>query len=252
MKVFQDYAYYYNMFYKDKEYGKEAEIVDQLIKKYKTCEAKEILNLGCGTGRHDVELSKLGYVVDGIDLSPNMIEIAKANNKNSVYEIADVRNYRSYKKYNVVVSLFHVISYQNDNQDVLDSFTTANAALNIGGLFVFDVWHGPGVLCDLPTNRIKRVENNEKYAIRYCTPYMNANTNIVNVTYDILIIDKKSSKSEYMKEEHHMRYFFTPEIKEYLKESGFTLLTYVDCKSLNTPDYNSWTVYYVAQKIKDI
>lgn len=100
----------------------------------------------------------------------------------------------------------------------------------------------------MPTKRLKRVENDEKYAIRYCSPDMDANTNVVNVIYDIMIIDKKTGVAEHMKEEHHMRYFFTPEIREYLKETGFELLAFVDCKSLRTPDYNSWTCYYIARK----
>ena len=33
MEVFQDYAYYYNMIYKEKNYAEEAKIVDRLIKK---------------------------------------------------------------------------------------------------------------------------------------------------------------------------------------------------------------------------
>lgn len=38
---------------------------------------RKLLNLGCGTGKHDREFEKLGYKVKGIDLSPKMIEIAE-------------------------------------------------------------------------------------------------------------------------------------------------------------------------------
>ena len=34
MEVFQDYAYYYNAFYQDKDYTAEAKQVDELLKKY--------------------------------------------------------------------------------------------------------------------------------------------------------------------------------------------------------------------------
>lgn len=76
METFQDYAYYYNAFYQDKDYKSEAKQVDILLQKYGQ-NIKKIINYGCGTGRHDIELSKLGYDCSGIDVSPLMIDIAK-------------------------------------------------------------------------------------------------------------------------------------------------------------------------------
>jgi SAM-dependent methyltransferase len=37
-----------------------------------------LLDAGCGTGRYAVELARRGYVVEGIDRSPGLIEVAKA------------------------------------------------------------------------------------------------------------------------------------------------------------------------------
>lgn len=37
----------------------------------------EILDAGCGTGRYSRELARRGYIVHGVDLSPELIEIAK-------------------------------------------------------------------------------------------------------------------------------------------------------------------------------
>ncbi len=76
---FNEYARYYNLFYGDKDYKHEAEIIDRLIKKYNYENAKnalKILNLGCGTGKHDHELNCLGYKIKGIDLSEEMVNIA--------------------------------------------------------------------------------------------------------------------------------------------------------------------------------
>ena len=39
--------------------------------------AARILDIGCGTGRHSIELSKRGYTVTGIDLSESMLKRAK-------------------------------------------------------------------------------------------------------------------------------------------------------------------------------
>lgn len=60
METFQDYAYYYNAFYQDKDYKAEAAQIDGLLKKYGS-NISAIINYDCGTGRHDIELFKMGY-----------------------------------------------------------------------------------------------------------------------------------------------------------------------------------------------
>lgn len=81
MEVFKDYAYYYNAFYQDKDYVAEAVQIDFLLKKYGK-DISTVINYGCGTGRHDIELAKMGYHCTGIDMSELMIEIANNNVRN--------------------------------------------------------------------------------------------------------------------------------------------------------------------------
>lgn len=151
MEVFKDYAYYYNAFYQEKDYKEEAAQVDILLKKYGK-NIQSILNFGSGTGRHDIELTKLGYQCNGVDVSPIMVDLGRKNAKRERldidFSVEDIRIFRAKVKYDAVISLFHVMSYQNKNQDVLNAFNSARNALNKGGVFLFDVWYGPGVLSD--------------------------------------------------------------------------------------------------------
>lgn len=252
MEVFQDYAYYYNAFYKDKNYGKEAEQVNRILKMH-GCDRGTLLNLGCGTGRHDIELSNLGYQCTGVDMSPLMIKIAnenakEANNQISFF-VADIREYEPKCKYNAVISLFHVMSYQNDNRDILAAFYTARKALDEGGIFLFDVWYGPGVLTDKPVVRVKEVEDEENRLIRIARPIMHDKKSIVEVCYEVLVINKETSIVKTINEIHSMRYFFRPEIEILLRESGFELIDNMDCQSLGETDYSSWTSYFIAKAI---
>lgn len=64
MEVFKDYAYYYNAFYRDKDYASEAAQVDVLLKKYGR-DISNIINYGCGTGKHDLVLSQWDIDVQG-------------------------------------------------------------------------------------------------------------------------------------------------------------------------------------------
>lgn len=252
MEQFQDYAYYYNAFYKDKDYKKEAEVTEHLFKKWGDEKQHYILNLGCGTGRHDIEFAKMGYCVTGVDLSPQMIEVAKRNNDQKEfavdYEVADVRNYPAKRKYDVVVSLFHVMSYQNTNKDIIDAFCTAAKAVREGGIFVFDLWYGPGVLSDKPSVRFKTAEDDNYIIYRIADPLMHVEENVVDVNYRVFVIERETGYTQLIEEVHKMRYFFIPELKSYLQQAGFELLECLDSNTLEKTDFSSWTSICVARK----
>ena len=252
MEVFKDYAYYYNAFYQDKDYRSEAGQIDYLLKKYNDGIDK-IINFGCGTGKHDVELVKLGYTCKGIDMSPLMIEIARDNaQKEDIkidFAVENICDYKSQDKYDAVISLFHVMSYQNKNEEILAAFQSARNALNSGGIFIFDTWYGPGVLSDKPIVRVKEIEDSENRLIRIARPIMHDKENIVDVNYEVLIINKNTNKVQTINEVHNMRYFFRPEIEKLLDEAGFELLEQLDCNTLENTSFNSWTCYFIARAI---
>lgn len=252
LKNFDEYAYYYNAFYGEKDYKAEAQIISSLIDRYwdSNSKPKKILNLGCGTGKHDVELSKLGYQIKGIDISENMISTARSTSQSDliIYEVGDVRDFRDNIKYDVCTSLFHVMSYQNSNDDLRASILTASQELRTKGLFIFDCWYGPGVLTERPEVRIKRIDDERSILIRHAIPVMHPAKNIVDVNYEILIIDKETKVVSAINEVHSMRYLFTPEIELMLQEFGFELLDCLDCNSLEKVTYDSWTAFFIAKK----
>lgn len=252
MEVFQDYAYYYNSFYKDKDYVEEAKQVNEILKKYGR-NIKSIINFGCGTGRHDIELIKLGYEMEGIDLSAGMIDVAKKNVLSlgmcEELSVSDVRSFVPKKKYDAVISLFHVMSYQNRNEDILNAFKTARKCLDKEGIFLFDVWYGPGVLTDLPVVRVKEVEDERYKLTRIARPVLHDKTNVVDVCYEVLITSKIDNVTKTINEVHNMRYFFRPELELLLNMTGFELIDNIDCNSLSDTDYNSWTSYFIVKAV---
>ena len=76
--VFADYARYYDLLYRDKDYAAEAEYVAGLIRKFHPS-ARSILELGSGTGIHAGLLAKKGCEVTSVDLSPDIVNIARSN-----------------------------------------------------------------------------------------------------------------------------------------------------------------------------
>ena len=157
--VFDAYAAYYDLLYRDKDYAGEAAYVQGLIRRHAPG-ARHILELGCGTGRHADALTNLGFRVTGVDRSGEMVARAReraVGRQDLQFMEGDLRDFRSGRKYEVVLALFHVMSYQTENADLAAAFTTAAEHLAPGGIFIFDCWYGPGVLTDPPTTRVRRL-----------------------------------------------------------------------------------------------
>ncbi|MGZ8393579.1 MAG: class I SAM-dependent DNA methyltransferase, partial [Nitrospira sp.] len=148
MTVFGDYAHYYNLLYRDKDYAGETEYIASLLERFRP-EARNIVELGSGTGRHADLLSRKGYVIHGIELSSEMLAQARsfsACNDKLTFSQGDIRKVRLQTLFDAALSLFHVISYQATNNDLLAAFRTAREHLSAAGIFIFDCWYGPAVL----------------------------------------------------------------------------------------------------------
>lgn len=250
MNVFKDYSKYYNLLYKDKNYYAEVDYVIDLINLYHPS-TKTILNLGCGTGNHDFIFADKGYQVTGVDLSQDMIDVAnskKVNQSKIEFVQADIRDVQLLKQFDVVMSLFHVMSYQTSNADLDKALQTANLHLPKGGLFIFDCWYGPGVLTDRPTIRNKQFEDENYIVNRLSTPTMYANDNCVDVEFKVTIVDKKTQQQFTLNEVHKMRYLFVPEIEYVLNNNGFNLVLSEEWLSRKDLTYTSWNATVVAIK----
>lgn len=253
MDRFKLYAQYYDLLYLDKNYIAEAEYIDKIIKQYGVS-AQKILNLGCGTGKHDYILARLGYQVTGIDIADEMtrqaINNTPADIKDQLIFLTDDIRITSLKEiFDVVVSLFHVMSYQVTNQDLSAAINTAYQHLPGDGLFIFDCWYGPGVLTDPPVTRIKRMANDNINITRLAESTVNSLENTVDVNYTILINPVDSNQVTEITESHKMRYIFKSEI-ELLISSKFKILKTFEWLTHEEPTLNSWNAVFILQKLK--
>lgn len=142
MNQFGDlYSQYYDLLYSDKDYIGEVEYIDGLIKA-NSINAKTLLDMGCGTGKHAELFCDKGYVVHGIDLSEDMLKIAEIKRMGKEDKLSfshsNISELNLDKKFDVVVSLFHVMSYQNSNEELIKAFEVAKNHLNDDGIFL--VW----------------------------------------------------------------------------------------------------------------
>jgi SAM-dependent methyltransferase len=252
--VFGNYARYYDLLYQDKDYLGETQFIQNLIQTHAPG-AHSILELGCGTGIHASLLAQQGYQVDGVDISREMLQKAGDRLSNLPVEVSsrlnfahgDIRQLRLNQTFDVILSLFHVISYQISNDDLMAAFTTVKQHLNPGGIFIFDVWYGPAVLSDRPSVRIKRFEDECILATRIAEPYTYVKENRVDINYQVFIRDKNTESVNVVNEIHQMRYIFNTEIEQILYELKMQAIKCREWMSDREPGFDTWGVYWIVR-----
>ena len=247
MSVFAGYSRYYDLLYRDKDYAGEANYIAGLIRRYAP-QAISVMEIGCGTGAHAAELAQRGFEVSGVDMSEGMLEAADHRRSSLAPDIAskpsfahgDARSVRLDRKFDVVISLFHVMSYQTSNADLGHAFTTAREHLKRGGVFIFDCWYGPAVLRQWPTVTEKNLSDESTDVHRKATPEIHVNGNIVDLNYTVLVKDKATGVAETLRETHRMRYLFAPEVELALETAGMKLIDSRAWMSDDPPSVGSW------------
>jgi SAM-dependent methyltransferase len=100
------------------------------------CES--VVEIGCGSGNLARRFANNGFEYIGIDLSEEMLTLAKTNNPNAVFVKEDMRNFNLQKKLDACIITGRTISYLLTNDDVVDTFTSINKNLSINGIVSFD------------------------------------------------------------------------------------------------------------------
>jgi SAM-dependent methyltransferase len=122
----------------------ECDFIEQEINFNKSV---RILDLGCGTGRHSIELSKRGYNITGIDLSDSQLARAREKAENQGLKIEflkhDARNLPFTNEYDLVIMLcggaFPLMETDEMNYEILKNATNS---LKDGGKFIFAALNG--------------------------------------------------------------------------------------------------------------
>ena len=122
----------------------ECDFIEKEIKHNKTI---KILDIGCGTGRHSIELSKRGYTVTGIDLSESLLKQAKIKaleqNLKIVFKKHDARELPFSNEFDLVIMLcegaFPLMETDEMNFQILQN---AANALRSKGKLVFTTLNG--------------------------------------------------------------------------------------------------------------
>ena len=177
-----------------------------------------------------------------------MIQHAKMSKNFSILK-GDIRNFELHNLYDAVISLFHVLSYQNANSDIKSVFNCVSKHLKPDGLFIFDFWYTPAVYFQKPVVRMKQNFNDQIGVIRIAEPLMKENENIVEVKFKIFVQDFVNGKLDHFEELHPMRHFSLPEIDNFAEQAGMIRIGEEEFLTSKKISVETWGPCVILKKI---
>ena len=117
-----------------------ADFLEECFKKA-DIKVNEVLDMGCGTGGIAALLADRGYDMIALDISPEMLNIAREKNygKNTLLLCQDMREFELYGTVQAVYSSFDCINYLTEKGDLDRVFALVRNYLESGGVFIFDI-----------------------------------------------------------------------------------------------------------------
>jgi SAM-dependent methyltransferase len=220
----KDYAEKYDTFYKDKDYKTESLFLHTIFKKYKV---KRVYDIACGTGNHLLELKKLGYEVNGSDISKDMVAVAKGKGLDcTVKPMQDI----SCNNQDAIICMFSAFDYLTTYGDILRTLNHIYHSLKKNGIFVFDFWNKECV----EKKYQLLVQREERTALTI----LHEKYNIAEVT---MIFDEK-------REKHSLMYHDRNDLYALLWMCGFkpTMFPFMEPhKKITSKD---WNIQVIARK----
>lgn len=243
----------YDAINKEIDYVRWADFIEKIIEKNSGFpEENLILDLGCGTGKMTMELAKRGYDMTGVDLSSEMLDIARIEaEKNGISNILwlnqDMRNFELYGTVGVTVSCLDCMNHLTSVGDFKKCLSLVHNYLVPGGLFIFDM-NGKGKFENIYADNSYVMESDSSMCV--WQNFYNAKSGICN--FYITLFNKNSDGSYDRYDEVQKEKMYTlRSLKRMLEEQGFEFIgAYSDFDFSEATDENE-RIYIAAKCIKE-
>lgn len=224
MKLYSDLAEYY---FSIESNHREIQNDVALIRSYlNSLEQPSILDLGCGTGEHLNALKKFGVRGVGIDISPQMLHIAKERYPSGIEFVNKSFNgFDYYNEFDAVLCLFGSMVYLLNDKDVDNFFWNTWRALKPGGIGIFELWHSIPVrkIGNRPLTHVSSTKYNDLIIKRERGFEIIEETDRTIVRVDYLYTITSSNSTNSYCDTHTMRAFTFDEIAAFMKSNGLVI-----------------------------
>jgi SAM-dependent methyltransferase len=161
----------YDLVYQSmKDYPAEARQIAELIRRAQP-RCRTLLDVGCGTGEHARLLGEVhGFEVDGVDLDPAMLAIARTKCPRGRFDVADMTDFHLGRRYDGVLNLFGAIANAVTVPRLRDTLACMRDHLAPGGVAIVQPYITPDELqvgtaeyaVDAGDLRVRRTRRSER------------------------------------------------------------------------------------------
>lgn len=264
MNSYTGFAKVYETFMDNVPYDEWTEYLTGLLLEHGVGKGALIAELGCGTGSMTRRLAKAGYDMIGIDLSEEMLDVARYEHDDEelgiLYLNQDMREFELYGTVAAVVSLCDSMNYIISEEDLLTVFKLVNNYLDAGGLFIFDM----NTIYKYETELGDRViaENREDCSLIWENYY---DTETRMNQYDITIYTKAEFEEdeqedeegdnlpplyERMEETHLQKAYSVETVKLLLEQAGMEFVAVYGVGTKEAPAADCERMYFIAREKK--
>ncbi len=248
-------AKYYDLLYDYKDYNKETDFIEQIFRKYALIKPKRILDLGCGTGGHIIPLAKRGYDCCGIDLSKDMIKLAKEkakkeNLKEVEFIVGSMHDFCAPGVFDGVISMSSAICFLNTYPHFNSALAKIRRCLKRDGIFLFDFWNGYMVIDQYSPTKVAIRRRKDEELIRISETKLDLTRQQALVEINVRLI-KNNRVIDAFSDKHTVRFYFLDEMRNYLELNGFKVLRFCPFGQLkkDIDIAKDWNITVISRKV---
>lgn len=135
-KLYTDFAELYHRVYPSFiDYDEQYRFYSALLQKY---QCRKVLEVGCGSGRLAERMCAEGWDYWGVDMSTEMLEIARRQVPEARFFQGDMREFEGAEPVDAIIIPARSVSYLLENKDVVAAFSCFWKNLARGGKLIFD------------------------------------------------------------------------------------------------------------------
>jgi len=224
-QLYKNYAHYYDRIYEKLDLQKEVDFIKWAVERHNKSGANRLLDVACGTGRHAEKL-KDSFHITGVDISPDMLQIAREKLPDIEFTRGDMKNLSLEKKFDVVICMFSAMNYNTTLEELKGTIDNFNKHLNEGGIIIFDYGINQENWIEGLVSVDTVVDNNLKLA-RICQSSLD--DGIFNANFIFLI--KDNGKLDFDIDQHQLGVFGIEDVLNSMAGAGFDTFIYSDFTS---------------------
>ena len=243
MSCYLDFAQLYDrLIAEDIDYDAMADFLEQCFARLGQ-KPSLVLDLACGTGSLTSILAKRGYDMIGVDLSYEMLNVAREKDPSTLYLCQDMREFELYGTVDAIVCMTDSLNYITDGHDLQRVFRLAKNYLNPGAPLLFDL---------NSAYKLEHIIGNNTFSYDSDSVFymweneFDAKARLCDFYLTFFVAQKNGTYTRF--DEHHTQRAYTQqEVEAALTAAGFSEINVFHGYTFGAPHADSERLFYIAR-----